>query len=355
MKIYVVTPSYNQLDWLKLCIASVRDQVAPEAQRSEIGTQRSVDSSPSFYPRTSGSEAPLRVHHHIQDACSTDGTVEFLQKFDAEVRRQQSEVSSDLRPSAVAEAMADRPTSDVCPAYTFSYSSERDAGMYDAINRGWERAPEDADIIAHLNCDEQYLPGALQKISDCFMKHPKDDVVFADMIVTDKAGGYLCHRRPLPPRPIHARLFIPGFTCTTFQRRSVFFEKGCRFDTSWKNLGDMIWYLSLIEKKCRFYMLNEYTSLFADTGDNLNLQASGREERRRYYAMIPSWMKLIRPGAFLHKRIRYAVRMFFSKTPESYNLYLPGRGTRVERRIEHPTCVWKTRKQWRHAMIRKEP
>jgi hypothetical protein len=102
-------------------------------------------------------------------------------------------------------------------------------------------------------------------------------------------------------------------------------------------------------------MLNEYTSLFADTGDNLNLQASGREERRRYYAMIPSWMKLIRPGAFLHKRIRYAVRMFFSKTPESYNLYLPGSGTRVERRIEHPTCVWKTRKQWRHAMIRKEP
>jgi len=325
MKFYIVTPSYNQLDRLKLCVASVADQAAPEAQRSGGGDQKSDRRSSALSPLSSESGAPLRVHHHVQDARSSDGTPEWL----AEYAAQQPATSN----------------------YQLTFASETDEGMYDALNRGWEKAPEDADIIAHLNCDEQYLPGALQKVADCFSKNRNADVVFADMIVVDGKGDYLCHRRPLPPMPVISRLFIPGFTCTTFQRRRVFFEKGCRFDTTWKNLGDVIWYRSLINSKCRFQMLNEYTSLFTDTGENLNLMESGREERARYCEMLPGWIKAIYPAAFFLKHVRYAVRMFVSKTPTSYELYLPERKERVRKLIEHPTCVWKTRKQWRHAMI----
>ena len=301
MKVYIVTPSYNQFEWLRLCCASVADQ----ARNS------------------------FEVHHHIQDACSTDGTVQFLTEY------------------CTRQPLIDN--------YHLTFCSEVDEGMYDAINRGWERAPEDADIIAHLNCDEQYLPGALEKAVRCFTEHPRSDVVFANMIVIDGNGEYICHRRPLPPLPIHSRLFIPGFTCTTFQRRSVFFDKECRFDTSWKNLGDMVWNLSLIEKGCRFRMLNEYTSLFADTGDNLNLAESGAKERKRYYDMVPRWMKLVRPVMFFHKRIRYALRMAVSKTPKSYSLFVPfDDSRRIEKPIVRPTCVWSNRKQWRHAMIQQK-
>jgi len=304
MKFYIVTPSYNQLDRLKLCVASVADQAT---EGMEHGAER------------------IEVHHHVQDARSSDGTPEWL----AEYAAQQPATSN----------------------YQLTFASEADDGMYDALNRGWEKAPEDADIIAHLNCDEQYLPGALRKAAKCFSKHCKADVVFADMIVVDGTGDYLCHRRPLPPMSVISRLFIPGFTCTTFQRRRVFFDKGCRFDTSWKNLGDVVWYISLMGKKCRFKMLNVYTSVFADLESNLNLQESGWVERARYYQSLPGWMQRLYPVAFRIKQMRYMGRMVLSKAPRAYSLYLPGSEGRVCKPIAHPTCVWKKRRAWRHALV----
>lgn len=40
---------------------------------------------------------------------------------------------------------------------------DKDSGMFDAINRGWRQAK--GDIVAQLNCDEQYLPGALLAVA----------------------------------------------------------------------------------------------------------------------------------------------------------------------------------------------
>ena len=39
---------------------------------------------------------------------------------------------------------------------------EKDSGMYDGLNRGLRRAT--GEILAHLNSDEQYLPGALAAV-----------------------------------------------------------------------------------------------------------------------------------------------------------------------------------------------
>lgn len=39
---------------------------------------------------------------------------------------------------------------------------EKDGGLYDAVNRGYRRAT--GDILAYLNWDEQYLPGALKTL-----------------------------------------------------------------------------------------------------------------------------------------------------------------------------------------------
>ena len=87
VRISIVTPSFRNSDWLKLCVASVADQVGVE------------------------------VEHIVQDALSDDGTQEWL----ARDRRVQ--------------------------AYF-----EKDAGMYDAVNRGWRRSK--GEILAYLNCDE---------------------------------------------------------------------------------------------------------------------------------------------------------------------------------------------------------
>src|SRR6187399_1388121 len=109
MKISIVTPSFRNSNWLKLCIASVADQQGVE------------------------------VEHIVQDAGSDDGTLDWL--------------PGDSRVKAFVET---------------------DSGMYDAINRGFRRAT--GDILAYLNCDEQYLPGALATVRDFFEKNPDVEV-----------------------------------------------------------------------------------------------------------------------------------------------------------------------------------
>ena len=89
----IITPSFRNSNWLKLCIASVADQQG------------------------------VTFEHIVQDSCSDDGTRDWLPQ--------------DRRVKAFIE---------------------KDQGMYDAVNRGFKRAQ--GDIVAYLNCDEQYLPGA---------------------------------------------------------------------------------------------------------------------------------------------------------------------------------------------------
>ena len=121
MKFSVITPSFRQSDWLRLCIASVADQRG------------------------------IEIEHIVQDACSDDGTQDWL-PYDTRIR-----------------------------AFI-----EKDQGMYDAVNRGYDRAS--GDILAYLNCDEQYLPGALADLCVFFKRNPGVEVALAGTIVTDANG-----------------------------------------------------------------------------------------------------------------------------------------------------------------------
>ena len=58
--------------------------------------------------------------------------------------------------------------------------------MYDALNRGLRRAR--GEICAHLNCDEQYLPGTLNRVAAIFEAQPEIDIVFGDALVVVRHG-----------------------------------------------------------------------------------------------------------------------------------------------------------------------
>src|SRR6267378_1605118 len=105
----IITPSYRNSEWLRLCLASVADQA-------------------------------VELEHIVQDAGSDDGTLNWL--------------CADRRVKAFVEA---------------------DRGMYDAVNRGLRRAR--GEILAYLNCDEQYLPGALKGVWQFFQDHPEVEML----------------------------------------------------------------------------------------------------------------------------------------------------------------------------------
>ena len=260
----------------------------------------------------------IEVHHHIQDAQSSDGSVAWL----ADYQSRKKSVS----------------------AYELTFASEADDGMYDAINKGWKRAPDDVDVIAHLNCDEQYMPNALKTIATFFSSHHRADVVLADMVVVDDAGHYICHRRSLKPYAWTSFYCCGGFTATTFQRASVTKTKGIFFDTSWRNFGDKVWYNALHKGGCRFEVYNRMVSVFTDTGDNLNWTDEGKREKRRYEK---EFLHGSERGTRLVARLN-GLRRFLKeltlKPPALYSIYLSSGDGRETVAITKPTGLW--HKKW---------
>ena len=105
--------------------------------------------------------------------------------------------------------------------------SAPDAGQADAIARGFARttgAP--ADLMAWINADDLYLPGALSFVRAYFARHPEVDVLYGHRVLIDE-GSREVGRWFLPPHDPHVlRLndFVPQETL--FWRRRVWDQVG---------------------------------------------------------------------------------------------------------------------------------
>ena len=65
--------------------------------------------------------------------------------------------------------------------------SEPDRGQTDAINKGFQRAG--GDILAWLNSDDTYLPGAVSEAVRYLTYHPETGMVYGDAYLIDEAGN----------------------------------------------------------------------------------------------------------------------------------------------------------------------
>lgn len=257
----------------------------------------------------------VEVEHIVQDSCSDDGTQDWLPRE----RRVQAFI-------------------------------EKDQGMYDAVNRGFRRAS--GEILAYLNCDEQYLPGALKKVHDFFAAHPEVDVVVADTIVTDGAGEYICHRYALRPYSYALWVTFPVLTSSLFIRRRVLAEKGIYLDTQWRDLGDLFWAMEFVKRGLNIAVLPELVSVFADTGENMNLKPNAVREKERKWQMAPRWVRMLRYPILIQNRLRLIARGAMFRPPFDYSLYTLNRpDQRVTHHVAHPTSFWKGRLKYAFAQV----
>ena len=251
----------------------------------------------------------VEVQHIIQDNCSTDGAVDWL---------------------------AGQPHLDA--------ATQPDSGMYEALNRAWSRAR--GDYVAHLNSDEQYLPGALQAFARAFRENPGAEVLFSGALVTGPDGRLISARKALMPTSAHILAdHLPVLTCAICWKRSAFSHLAELFDDRYRAVADAVWVLKLLEGSRKIALLNEYTSVFLDSGNNLALSGSGLAESDRWRKeFAPPWVRMLKPLIVLNHRVRKLLHGHYFHTPLDYAVHLPGaREGRVHFHQRKPSGIWKTR------------
>jgi len=119
----IVTPSYNQAEFLEDTIRSVLAQDYPA------------------------------IEYLIADGGSTDGSVDIIQKYSSELAW---------------------------------WISEPDEGQASAINKGMSKTK--GEIVAWLNSDDLYMPGAVKKSVEAFQDHSQAGMVFGNAVTIDAEG-----------------------------------------------------------------------------------------------------------------------------------------------------------------------
>jgi glycosyltransferase involved in cell wall biosynthesis len=248
----------------------------------------------------------VALEHIVQDAGSDDGTLDWLTR--------------DARVMAFVE---------------------KDAGMYDAINRGLRRAS--GDVLAYLNCDEQYLPGALAAVEEFFHAHPEVEMVFGDAVIVNTEGEYLFHRKMLRPLLWHTwTCQLSTLTCGTFFRRSVIDKRGVFFDPRWRIISDADWMRRLIQERVPMAVLRRFTSVFTHTGQNLSTDEKAQTELRAFRATASPMARAARPMVVAHHRARRWLGGVYAQAPFDFSLYTSEQpNLRVVRHVARPTSRWR--------------
>jgi glycosyltransferase involved in cell wall biosynthesis len=126
-QVSIVTPSYNQGQFIEDTILSVCKQDYPN------------------------------LEHVVMDGGSTDDTVAILRRYDS--------------------------------AYDLVWVSEPDAGQSDALNKGFRLAR--GDIIGWLNSDDTFMPGTVPAAVGHLQDHPEKAWVYGDGYVIDEHSSVL--------------------------------------------------------------------------------------------------------------------------------------------------------------------
>lgn len=176
-KISIVTPTFNQGDYIEESILSV------------IGQR---------YPN---------LEYIIMDGGSTDNTVEVIKKYEE---------------------------------YLTYWTSQKDNGMYDALDRGFKRAT--GEIMGWLNSDDLLISKSLFTLADIFQNNPEVEWLQGYPSMADESGRIVFQRPQRSSRfsfyrkEYHDGVFIQQES--TYWRKTLWEKSGARISNDYKYAGD---------------------------------------------------------------------------------------------------------------------
>jgi glycosyltransferase involved in cell wall biosynthesis len=196
-----------------------------------------------------------KIEYLIIDGGSTDGTLDIIRKYEDKVDH---------------------------------WVSEPDKGIYDAMNKGIMAAT--GDLIAFLNSDDWYLPGALEEVANTFVLQGdrrsviagRWNLVFEDIDLTVTVRPTLKFHAGMPLS--HQAMFVP---------KRVYATLG-GYDLQYRYAADLDMALRLFTGGMRFILLDTVIASFRTSGASEKYyRESGKEASRvtRNYLPYISYLR----------------------------------------------------------------
>lgn len=232
--ISVITPSYNQADFIEKNIRSVKNQDEPR------------DSD---------------VEHIIVDGGSDDGTLDILREYE------------------------DR--------YNLRWVSESDRGQSHAINKGIRMA--EGEWLGWQNSDDFYLPGAFDTVRETISRVDDVDVIYGDLRIVDADGAEIDRQfMTRGSRFVQKHWSLFTSNQVTFFRRSLFDDIGY-IDEEFDYLMDAELFWRILDSDCELHHVPEFLGAFRVQAEAKTFGEAADRQRAERAALYPAtrWESLL--------------------------------------------------------------
>jgi glycosyltransferase involved in cell wall biosynthesis len=215
----------------------------------------------------------------IIDGASTDGTLDIIRKYENEFAEFANQMSAN---SNSQQAI-------------LRYISEKDKGLYDAMNKGISLAK--GEYIWFINAgDKIYAPTTITQILQELEKNPQADVVYGQSLIIDENDNPLGERHKIAPKNLKTKSLLNGLVVC---HQSILVRRNIApvYDLQYKISADYNWTIEVLKKSCQNLYIDTYLSKFMISGVSAKYRKQSLKERyrimKKYFGSIPTlWAHL---------------------------------------------------------------
>jgi glycosyltransferase involved in cell wall biosynthesis len=194
------------------------------------------------------------IEYIVVDGLSTDGTLEVINRYNSRI--------SNL-------------------------VSEKDEGIYDAMNKGLAIATGDYVIFMNSG-DEFYAPVTVEKV---FASTPDADIYYGETEMINDEGESLGQRRHKTPPVFSWRSFKYGMSIS---HQAIYIRRALTepYDRKYELSADIDWIIRAAKKAKKIVNVNQYVAKYQVGGMSKNKHRQSLTERfnimKQYYGLIPT-------------------------------------------------------------------
>jgi len=194
------------------------------------------------------------IEYIVIDGLSTDGTVEIIKRYEDRILK---------------------------------FVSERDEGIYDAMNKGIAVAT--GDYVLFMNSgDEFYAADTVERV---FASEPGGDIYYGETEMMTEAGDILGQRRHRVPEKFNWRSFKYGMSVS---HQAIYIRRLLTepFDRRYELSADIDWIIRAAKKAKKIVNVSQYVARYQVGGMSKTKHWQSLLERfdimKRYYGLIPT-------------------------------------------------------------------